>query len=34
MTAFIRRHLYDQKVQERVVTLGLTTADEIRKEEK
>ncbi len=24
-------HLYDQKVQERVVTLGLTTADEIRK---
>ena len=24
-------HLYDQKVQERVVQLGLTTADEIRK---
>jgi hypothetical protein len=24
-------HLYDQKVQELVVTLGLTTADEIRK---
>ena len=24
-------HLYDQKVQERVVTLGLATADEIRK---
>ena len=24
-------HLYDQKVQERVVQLGLSTADEIRK---
>lgn len=24
-------HLYDQKVQERVVTLGMTTAEEIRK---
>ena len=24
-------HLYDQKVQERVVALGLTTAEEIRK---
>ena len=24
-------HLYDQKVQERVVQLGLTTAEEVRK---
>ena len=29
--AFGMVHLYDQKVQERVVALGLTTAEEIRK---